>query len=96
MNFLIGFLLLVDKNSDIYNLTQVINDLLTIRFHYKAVKAMIYIVKLVDIIIIIIVKYHRLLQSIISNRKFMFILKFWAFLYYFLCNKQKLSINFQP
>ena len=42
-----------------------------------------------------IVKYHSLSDLIIINQELFFISKFWLLLFYFLGNKQKLSITFQ-
>lgn len=51
--------------------------------YYQLVKPTINVASLVKIIIYILVKYHNLLKIIISNKRFLFTLKFWSLLYHF-------------
>ena len=49
---------------------------------------------LVEVILNIVVRYHGLPDSIISNRGSVFTSKFWSFLCYFLSIKRRLSTAF--
>ena len=64
--------------------------------YYKLVKVTINALCLVKVIINVVVRYHRLQDSIIIDQRLLLILKFWLLLCYFLGIKQKLFINFHP
>lgn len=59
--------ILKNWKKDDYNLILVIVDKLTKIIYYKLVKTIINIVKLVNLIIRIFIKYYSLLNSILSN-----------------------------
>ena len=62
--------------------------------HYKLVKITINALGLAKVITNMVIKYHGLSNSIITNWGLFFTLKFWLLLCYFLGIKQKLSIAF--
>ena len=64
--------------------------------HYKLVKININALRLAKVIIDIIVEYHNLPDSIISDRRAIFISKFWSLLYYLLDIKKQFSTAFHP
>lgn len=94
MNFITGFLLLMDWKNNNNDLTLVIIDCLTKLVHYKAVKITINIIRLVKIIINVLVGYYYFLELIVSNKSSLFTSKFWFLLCYYLDINQKLSIAF--
>ena len=55
---------------------------------------MINALGLAEVIINVVIYYHRVLESIIMDRGLLFILKFWSLLCYFLKIKKKLFIAF--
>ena len=61
---------------------------------YKLVKGIINALGLVEIIIDMMVQYHGLSDSIINDRRAIFMFKFWSSLYYFLSIKWWLSTTF--
>ena len=83
--------ILTVSKGDSYDLILVINDWLTKMVNYKSVKITINAPGFIEIIINIVVKYYRLLDSIVTDRGFLFTSKFWSMLCYFLGIKQKLS-----
>ena len=64
--------------------------------HYKPVMITINISGLAEVILDVVVWYHGLPDSIVTNRGLLFTSKFWSLLYYFLIIKQRLSIAFYP
>ena len=64
--------------------------------YYELVKVTIDALGLVEVIIDVVVWYHGLLNSIISDWGAIFTSKFWSSLYYFLGIKQWLSTAFHP
>ena len=64
--------------------------------HYKPVKITLNIPGLAEVIIDVIVRHYRLLNSIVTNRGPLFTSKFWLSICYFLAIKQKLSTAFHP
>ena len=52
--------------------------------YYKSIKVIINILGFVKVIINILIKYHGLLDFIITNLGLLFTSKFWLLLYYFL------------
>lgn len=62
--------------------------------HYKLVKVIINILELVEVIIDIVVCHHDLPDSIISNQRSVFTLKFQFSFCYFLSIKKPLSTTF--
>ena len=62
--------------------------------YYKPVKVIIDAPGLAEIIINVVVRHHGLSDSIVTDRRSLFISKFWSSLCYFLGIKQKLSTAF--
>ena len=63
---------------------------------YEPVKITIDASGLAEVIIDVVVQYHGLLDSIITDQGSLFTSKFWSSLCYFLGIKRKLSIAFHP
>ena len=64
--------------------------------YYKPVKIFIDALGLAEVILDVVVWYHGLHNSIISDRGSLFTSKFWLLLCYFLGIKQRLSTTFHP
>ena len=64
--------------------------------HYKPIKITIDAPSFAEVIIDIVVRYHGLLNSIITDWGSLFISKFWSLLCYFLGIKKRLSTTFHP
>ena len=64
--------------------------------YYKLVKITINAQRPAEVIINVVLWYHDFPDSIINNRKAIFILKFWFLLCYFLGIKRRLSNTFYP
>ncbi len=64
--------------------------------HYEPVMITIDIPGLVKVIINVIIRYHRVPESIIIDQSLLFISKFWFLLCYFLGIKKRLFIAFHP
>ena len=95
MDFVTDLPLSVDwKGNNSYDWILVIIDQLTIMVHYKPVKVTINAPRLAKVIINIVIQYHGLLDSIISDQGAIFISKFWSLLCHFLGIKQRLSTKF--
>lgn len=75
-----GFLLLIEGKSNNHDTILVINYLIKI-VYYNLVKININATNLSKIITNIIIKYHDLPKSIISNLGLLFTLRFWSLLY---------------
>lgn len=67
IDFVIGLLFLVDWKDDSDNTILVVIDRLIKMVYYKPIKTIIDVVDLAEVIINIIIKYHGLLESIISD-----------------------------
>lgn len=65
--FVISFLLLVDGKSNNYDIILVVINYLTKMVYYKLVKVTIDIADPIKIIIIMIINYHSLPESIVSD-----------------------------
>ncbi len=74
----------------------VIIDRLTKMIFYEPVKVTIDAPGLAEVILNVVVRYHGLLDSIMSDRGSVINLKFWSSLCYFLGIKQRLSTTFHP
>ncbi len=59
--------------------------------YYKPVKVTTNAPGLAEVIIDVIVRHHRVLESIVTDRRSLFTSKFWFLLCYFLGIKKKLS-----
>ena len=64
--------------------------------HYKSVKVTINTLDLAKVIIDIVVKHHRLPDSIVTDWGLLFTSKFWSLLCYLLGIRRKLSTTFYP
>ena len=62
--------------------------------YYKPVKVIINALSLAKVIIDMVVRHHKLSNSIVTDWGSLFTSKFWSLLCYFLGIKQKLSIAF--
>ena len=91
-----GLPLLMDWKEDSYESIFVIINLLIKMVHYKLVKVTINAPGLAEVVINIVVRHHKLLESIVTDQESLFISKFWSSLCYFLDIKQKLSTIFYP
>ena len=80
--------------SNSYDFILVIVDRLTKMMHYELAKITINTSRLAEVIIDVVVQYHGLLDSIISDRKAILTSKFWSSLCYFLDIKRRLFIVF--
>ena len=78
--FVIGFSLLVDWKSNSYNKILVIVNYLTKIVYYIIVMITIDVSGLMEVIINIVMRYYRLLKSIISNYSSLLNLSFWSLL----------------
>ena len=82
-----------DKTYD--SILDIIHKLTKI-IYYKPIKVTIDTLALTEIIIEVVVQYHSLPDSIVSNQSSVFTSKFWSSLCYFLGIKQRLSTAFYP
>ena len=96
MDFVMGLPILTDWKGDSYNSILVIVDRLTKIVHYEPVKVTINALGLAEVIINVVVKYHGLLDLIVTDRGSLFISKFWSSLCYFFGIKRRLSTAFHP
>lgn len=67
MDFVIGLSVSTNQNRKIFNSILVIVDRVTKMVHYKLVKVRIYDSELAEVIINMVIRHHRLLDSIASN-----------------------------
>ena len=84
MDFVIGLPLSSDWKGNSYDLILVIVNQLTKIMYYKPIKVTIDAPGLVEVIIDVVVWHHGLPNSIVTNKGFLFTLKFWSSLCYFL------------
>ena len=96
IDFVIGLSILTDWKGNSYDSILVIVNRLIKMVYYKPVKVTIDAPGLADVIINVVVRHHGLLDSIVTNQRLLFTLKFWSSLCYFLGIKQKLSTAFHP
>ena len=94
MNSVIGLPISTNWKGDNYDFILVIVNGLAKMVRYKAVKITINAPKLANVIIDVMVGHHSLLNSILTNRSFLFTSKFWSLLCYFLGIKRRLSTVF--
>ena len=96
MDFVTGLSILTNWKRDSYDYIIVIVDRLTKMIHYKPVKITINAPGLAEVIIDVIICYHGLPDSIVTDRGSLFTSKFWLSLCYFLDIKRRLSTAFHP
>ena len=91
-----SLLLSADWKGNSYDSILVIVNQLTKMVHYELVKVIINAPGLAKVILDMVVWYHGLRDSIVTNRRSLFISKFWLSLCYFLGIKQRLLTAFHP
>ena len=96
IDFVTGLLVLINWKKDSYNSILIIVDWLIKMIHYKPVKITLNALRLAKVIINIVIRYHGLPDSIVTNRGSLFTSKFWSWLCYFLGIKQRLATTFYP
>ena len=96
IDFVTGLPLSADWKGDSYDSILVIVDRLTKMVYYEPVKVTIDALGLAKVILNVVVCYHGLPNSIVTNVSSLFTSNFWSLLYYFLSIKQKLLIAFHP
>ncbi len=96
MDFVTGLSISADWKGDSYDSILVIINRFTKMVHYVPVKVTIDVPGQAKVIIDVIMRYHRVLESIVMDRGSLFTSKFWFSLCYFLGIKKKLSIAFHP
>ena len=79
-----GLPVLTDWKSESYKLILIIVDKLTKMMYYKPVIIIIDAPSLVEVIINVVVRHYGLFDLIITDWGFLFMLKFWSSLSYFL------------
>ena len=94
MKFVTSLLILMDLKRDSYDSILVIVNWLTKMVYYKQVKVTINIISLAEVIINLVMKHYGLPDSIVTNQKLLFSLKFWLLLCYFLNIKRRLLTTF--
>ena len=94
MDFVTGLPISTDWKSDSYDSILVIVDCFTKMIYYEPVKVTINIPRLAEIIINVVMQYHGLPDSIISDCGAIFTSKFWSSLCYFFGIKWRLSTAF--
>ena len=94
IDFVNGLPISTDWKGDSYNSILVIVDRLTKMVHYEPVKLTIDASGLAGVIIDVVMSYHGLPNSIMTDRVFLFTSKFWSLLCYFLDIKRRLFTAF--
>ena len=90
MNFVTSLPISTNWKGDSYDSILVIVDWLKKMVHYEPVKITIYALGLAEVIIDVVIRHHGLPNSIVTDRGFLFISKFWLLLCYFLGIKRRL------
>ena len=96
MDFVTGLPILTDWKGDSYNSILVIVNRLIKMIYYELIKVTINASRLAEVIIDVVVQYHDLPNSIMTDRGSLFISKFWSSLCYLFSIKRKLSNTFHP
>ena len=96
IDFVTGLPISTNWKEDSYNSILVIVDWLRKMVHYKPAKITINLLDLAEVIIDVVICYHSLPDSIVTDRGCLFISKFWSLLCYFLGIKRRLFIMFHP
>ena len=94
MDFVTVLQVSTNWKGETYDSILVIVDQLTKMVYYEPVKITIDALGLAEVIIDVVIRYHSLLDSIVSDRGSIFTSKFWFSLCYFLDIKQRLSTAF--
>ena len=96
IDFVTSLLLSIDWKGDSYNSILVIVNQLIKMMYYEPVKVTIDALGLAKVILDVVVWYHGLSDSIVTNRGLFFTAKFWSSLCYFPGIKKRLSTAFHP
>ena len=96
MNFVTNLHISTNWKEDSHDSILVIVDWLTKMVYHKLVKIIINAPGLFEVIIDIVIHHHSLLNFIVTDKSFLFILKFWLLLCYFFDIKRWLFIAFYP
>ncbi len=96
MDFVTRLPILANWKVDSYDLILVIVNRLTKMIYYELVKITIDALGLAEVIIDVVMRHYRVLESIVTDQDLLFISKFWSLLCYFLGIKKKLSTTFYP
>lgn len=94
IDFVTGLPISTDWKSDSYNLIFIIIDWLIKMVYYKLIKVTIDASRLAEVIFGMVVYYHNLPNSIVSDPGSVFISKFWSLLCYFFGIKYRLFTAF--
>ena len=94
MDFVTGLPVSTDWKGESYDSILVIVDRLTKMVYYEPVKITIDATGLAEVLIDVVVRYHGLPDSIITDWGSLFTSKFWSLLCYFLRIKRRLSAAF--
>ena len=96
IDFVTGLPVLTNWKGNSYDLILVIVNRLTKMIYYQSIQVTIDAPGLAEVILDIVVWYHNLFDSIVSDRGSVFTSKFWFSLCYFLGIKRQLSTVFHP
>ena len=96
MDFVMRLPISTDWKRESYDFILVIVDQLTKMVYYEPVRVIIDVSGLAKVILDVVVQYHKLPDSIVTNRGSLFTSKFWSSLCYFFGIKRKLSTAFYP
>ena len=96
IDFVTGLPISTNWKGESYDSILVIVDRLTKMVHYEPVKVTINTPGLAEVIFDVVVWYHGLPDSIVTDRGLLFISKLWLSLCYFLSIKRRLSTTFYP
>ena len=96
MDFVNGLPLSKDWTGTEYDAILVIVDRLTKMAHYVPVKTTLTAEQLAEVLIDVLVRYHGLPDSIVSDRGSLFTSHYWSALCHFLSVKRRLSTAFHP
>ena len=96
MDFVTGLPVSIDWKGDNYDSILVIVDWLIMMVYYILIKIIFNAPRLAEVIIDMVVRHYRLLDSIITNIGSFFTSKFWLLLCYFLGIKRRLFTTFYP
>ena len=96
MDFVTGLPVSTNWKGETYDSILVIVQWLPNMVNYESVKVTIDAPGLAEVIIDVVVRYHGLSDSIVSDRGSVFTSKFWSSLCYFLGIKRRLSTAFHP
>ena len=91
---MIGILIPITWKKNNYNFFLIIINWLTKEVYYELIKITINAPSLAKVIIDVVVWHYSLLDLVMTNKSFLFILKFWLFLCYFFGIKCWLSTTF--